>query len=133
MRRWQGLVLAAVVVVLIVLALGAAPDLVRRVATSRLALGPLSDDSGHARLLGCVENGQFRILAPSAFPGSTARPTEMQMQEARAPESAELDLAPHDGRCIVLQGRDGGGWIYSAHVVQPVDGALVFWLLQRAF
>ena len=77
--------------------------------------------------IGVVENGTLRIVLPQSV-SSGYRFTSIAMQEARPPETGELDLSQYEGRAIAIQGHDGGGWIYSARVVDtgsPIVTALV--------
>ena len=72
------------------------------------------------RYLGLAVNGRFQRLSRDLVdrnPGLTAMP----MQAARAPESEQLFLDALDGRALVVQGHDGGGWIYSARVEYVFD------------
>jgi hypothetical protein len=49
------------------------------------------------------------------------------MQESVPPETGELDLTQYEGSVIAIQGHDGGGWIYSAGVIDtagPIVTAL---------
>ena len=78
--------------------------------------------------VGVVEDGAFRIVLPKSDLSGGIRYTSIAMQEARSPESGELDLSKYEGRAIAIQGHDGGGWIYSARVVDtggPIVTALV--------
>jgi hypothetical protein len=78
--------------------------------------------------VGVVENGAFRIVLPESVSSGDRRFTSIAMQEARPPETAELDLSKYEGSAIAIQGHDGGGWIYSARVVDiggPIVTALV--------
>jgi hypothetical protein len=53
-----------------------------------------------------------------------ARLTQIAMQEARPPESDEINLTPYEGRAILVSGHDDGGWIYSAQVVDQAGPLL---------
>jgi len=72
--------------------------------------------------LGIVRQGAFHLLAPRG--AMAPRFTSIQMQEARAPESGELDLSGYEGRAIVISGHDGGGWVYSAGVTEAAGPVL---------
>ena len=77
--------------------------------------------------IGIVRSARFNVLSPENSAGPT-RLTTIQMQESRPPESAELALADYEGQAIAVQGHDGGGWIYSAQIVDtagPIVAALV--------
>ncbi len=74
------------------------------------------------QLLGIVQNGQFQLLPPSA--GGSPRFTSIAPQEARSPESGELQLAAYEGRAIMMEGMDQGGWVYSASVVDQAGPIL---------
>lgn len=50
------------------------------------------------------------------------------MQEARPPESTELDLTEYEGKAIMVRGHSSGEWIYSAEVIdqaRPILTAVV--------
>ncbi len=79
--------------------------------------------------LGVVEEGSFRMLSPHT---GTARLTRIQMQEARTPESEEVNLTDYEGRAIMVSGHDGGGWIYSAEVID-VAGPILTAMVRRIF
>jgi hypothetical protein len=80
--------------------------------------------------IGLVEDGAFRIVLPESFSSGSFRFTGIAMQEARPPETDELDLGKYEGSAIAIQGHDGGGWIYSARVVD-VGGPIVTALLRQ--
>jgi hypothetical protein len=71
---------------------------------------------GEEQLLGLVQDGKFMPLNSSfALP---IRLTSIQMMEARSPESGELNLTGFEGEVIMVSGRGGGGgWVYSARVI----------------
>jgi len=83
--------------------------------------------------IGIVKSGKFHLLAPrtSSLTGVT-RLTAIHMQEARSPESAELNLGKYEGTAVMVHGHDGGGWIYNAAVVDS-GGSLVTALVIKAF
>jgi hypothetical protein len=84
--------------------------------------------------IGIVKNGKFHLLAPrSSSPLSAViRLTGMQMQEARSPESDELNLEKYEGKAAMVHGHDGGGWIYRAAVVDS-GGPLLTALVIKTF
>jgi hypothetical protein len=84
--------------------------------------------------IGIVKNGKFHLLAPrSSSPLSAAiRLTGIQMQEARSPESDELNLEKYEGKAVMVHGHDGGGWIYRAAVVDS-GGPLLTALVIKTF
>ena len=76
-------------------------------------------EEGESCYVGMVRDGRFQPWLPASAPrGTLLRLTSIHMQEARSPESGELDLRPYEGRLILLQGRDGGGWLYSARLIR---------------
>jgi hypothetical protein len=79
--------------------------------------------------VGVVRNGRFEAVEPRTSSDSL---TEIAMQEARSPESGEIELSAYEGRAILVAGHDGGGWIYSARVVDEA-GPLVTALVSRVF
>ena len=82
------------------------------------------------QLLGIVQGGRFRSMLPRGI--TTARLTQMQMQEARAPESSEIDLAPYEGNAILIQGIASGGWVYDAEVISQA-GPILTMVVERLF
>ena len=88
--------------------------------------------NGDDQFLGIVQNGTFQLLAPYRAPGGSVRLTRIQMQEARPPESAELGLTEHEGKAIMVHGHDGGGWIYSAEVIDQA-GPILTAVVQQVF
>ena len=99
---------------------------------------PMTDETGDSKvsgevpLIGVVQDGTFWILEPAAFAGTSARLTGIAMHEARTPESQEIDLAPYEGCAIMVRGHNGGGWIYSAEVIDQ-GGTLLTALVQHAY
>jgi hypothetical protein len=83
-------------------------------------------------LIGVVENGVLRIVLPKSFLSGSIRFTSIAMQMAVPPESGELDLSQYEGRAIAIQGHNGGGWIYSARVIDS-GGPIVTALVRQAF
>jgi len=78
--------------------------------------------------IGKVENGEFKVLSPKGAPSGIIKFTSIGMQEAVPPETGKLDLTEYEGSVIAIQGHDGGGWIYSARVIDtagPIVTALV--------
>ena len=80
--------------------------------------------SANERILGLVQDGRFHILSPGRSKGIEARLTAMGMQAAIRPEMEEIDLAPHEGTALMVEGHDGGGWIYSAKVIEEAGPIL---------
>ncbi|MCP4217499.1 MAG: hypothetical protein GY765_22855 [bacterium] len=78
---------------------------------------------GENLFLGVVEKGRFRLVVPSQPMGGFLRLTKIQMQEARPPDSAELDLKAYEGRAVLIKGHGNGGWIYRAEVAE--EGSLM--------
>jgi len=92
--------------------------------------GPLSKNPGVSRetsppsageefgtFIGIVKKGEVQILRPGPPSPLTARLTKIGMPEARTPESAEIDLSSYEGLVLMIQGANGGGWIYEARIV----------------
>ena len=113
-RRLTLLAVGLVLLLLLFAVLGAASDVVwAQWRCSRDAEG------GESCYVGIVRDGRFRPWLPASAPrGASLRLTSIPMQEARSPESGELELMAYEGRLILLQGRDGGGWLYSAHLMR---------------
>jgi len=83
-----------------------------------VALSVVAVAEGEGLFLGTVENGRFRLLAPAEEPRLEVGLTSVSMQEAVPPESGQLALELFEGAVIVVRGFDGGGWIYSAGVIE---------------
>ena len=60
------------------------------------------------------------------------RLTSMGMQVAMPPESEEIDLSKYEGQALMVQGHDGGGWIYSATVIDQA-GPILTAVVQQVF
>ena len=93
---------------------------------------PSEDALASSALIGMVQDGAFSILAPAELAGISVRLTGIAMQEARSPESQEVDLTPYEGRAIMVRGQSSGGWLYSAEVIDE-GGPLLTALVERAF
>ena len=122
-RTWR-----IVAVIFLVIAVAALPPSTRDLLTALLRLGPVAA-TGEVRLLAQVRQGSPVTLGPTTLAGPR-RITGMGMQEARAPESAELDPSPWEGQFLLLEGRDSGDWLYSARVVRaltPLEATLARW------
>jgi hypothetical protein len=84
--------------------------------------------------IGIVEDGVLRLVFPKPTLGGRIRFTNIAMHMSVPPESGELDLSQYEGKAIAIQGHNGGGWIYSAHVVDeggPIVTALVQQVLDK--
>ena len=112
-----------VVMILFVLAaaifVGSGPA-VRRYLSVRYEVESDQAMAGETRFLGIAVGGRFRRLSSELGEGSPGL-TAMPMQAARAPESEQLFLDALDGRALIVQGHDGGGWIYAARVEYVFD------------
>ena len=95
------------------------PWLIQSGTTSSLNLGP-DQDTGLTRLLVDVKAGRAVHLLPAA-PSLQVRLTTIDMQMAQSPESGELDLNGLEGRVLVVEGRDAGGWVYSARIARALS------------
>jgi hypothetical protein len=80
--------------------------------------------NGNDQFLGVVQDGAFELLAPYHAPGGSARLTAIPMQASVPPETAELDLSAYEGKAVMVRGHDGGGWIYSAAVIDQAGPIL---------
>lgn len=63
--------------------------------------------------LGMVKKGEFKPFGSKIG----LRLTSIQMQEARPPESGELNLDKYEGSAIMVSGKNSGGWVYSTQIV----------------
>ncbi len=89
---------------------------------------------GMEQALGLVREGQFYPVSVdenivTEFP---LRLTGIQMQEAMSPEAREINLYDFEGRAIMVEGRFGGGWVYSARVVD-VAGPILTEVVKKLF
>jgi len=82
--------------------------------------------------IGVVEKGRLYVLAPQRPLPIPIRLTGIQMQEARPPETQEINLKKYEGRAVIVNGHDGGGWIYRASVVDS-GRLLVTALVKQVF
>lgn len=87
--------------------------------------------NGEDQFLGTVEKGQFHPIVRSTL-GKLARLTSIHRQEARTPESGELDLVAYEGRAIMVQGYHEGEWIFEAKVVDQA-GPILTQVVQQVF
>lgn len=89
--------------------------------------------NGNEQFLGTVQNGEFKPLVPDPGPITVPiRLTGISMQESVPPESGELDLTEYEGKAIMVRGHDGGGWIYSAEVIDQA-GPILTAVVQQVF
>jgi hypothetical protein len=88
--------------------------------------------NGTEVFLGVVMGGKFHQLEPAPrFPGDR-RFTSMPVQESVPPESRELNFHEYEGSVIMIRGRNNGGWVYSAEVVDKA-GPILTAVVQRIF
>ncbi len=80
--------------------------------------------NGNDQFLGIVQLGRFQILMPDHAAGDAVRLTGIPMQAAQSPESAEISLAEYEGSALMVAGHYGGGWIYSASVIDQAGPIL---------
>lgn len=116
-----------VLFILVVTVFVLSPPVVRRYMRARYDLGQEIGGSPESRMIGLAIYGRFRRLGGGPVDRSP-RLTTMPMQAARGPESDELFLDRFDGRALIIQGVDSGGWIYSAKVIavfSPATTALL--------
>ncbi len=88
--------------------------------------------SNPAQFLGIVEDGTFRQLVPKTRVAVGKRFTTIAPQEARPPESGEVNLSEHEHRAIMFEGMDQGGWVYSARVVETA-GPILTAVVRKVF
>jgi hypothetical protein len=92
---------------------------------------------GMARILGIVEDGRFYPIADANQPMAMMdlRLTRIAMYESVPPESDELNLDEFEGMAIMVEGLDGGGWMYETIIVDkagPIVTALVEQFLRES-
>ena len=85
---------------------------------------------GH--FLATVEQGKLNMIVPHRPLNIPIRLTRIQMQEARPADSAEIDLKQYEGKVILINGYDGGDWIYNASVTDS-GGPLMTLLVKKVF
>ena len=88
--------------------------------------------SGLDQFLCVVKDGKTVVLLPESEAGNAVRLTEMPMQRAVAPEVQEISVKKHEGKAIMVTGRSGGGWIYSAELIETA-GPILSALVQKVF
>ncbi len=77
--------------------------------------------------LGVIRNGEFFPLENQTNFLGPVRLTGIRMMEARPPETGELRLTEYEGEVIMICGHgQGGGWIYSARVVERAGPILTY-------
>jgi hypothetical protein len=82
--------------------------------------------------LGLVQEGQLRLVGPRPALGSPLRLTGIGMQEARPPESQEIDLSEYEGQAVMVRGHKAGGWIYTAQIIDK-GGPILTSLVRQIF
>lgn len=83
-------------------------------------------------ILGVVKNGQFKRLESGQPLGDFLRLTSIQRQEARPPESGELDLVEYEGKAIMVTGYIDSSWVYEASV-EDVAGPILTTVVRKVF
>jgi hypothetical protein len=73
--------------------------------------------NSNEQFLCMVKDGKLTILLPESEAGNVVRLTEMPMQAAIPPEAQEISVKKHEGKAIMVEGRIGGGWIYSTEMI----------------
>lgn len=86
----------------------------------------------HAPIIGVVEQGALRVLAPPEATGATARLTTLSMQAAQPVESGALDLRGREDQVLLVSGMLRGDWVYEARLLDQ-GGPLVAVLARRLF
>ncbi len=97
-------------------------------------LSSSTDDmtNGDSMILGIVNNGKFQPVWPEKSVLDSVRLTKIQMQEARSPESGEIDLSKYEGKAVMVDGNGGGGgWVYDARIVDAAGPILTILVLER--
>ena len=84
--------------------------------------------SGIIKVMGLVQNGQFRLFVPSGRPEPFARLTRHPVNSGEPPETGEINLREYEGTVIMVTGNDQGAWIYAAEIIDragPILSAIV--------
>lgn len=83
--------------------------------------------------LGIVRGGALMTLAAEkASTPASLRLTRRTLDDERAPEGDELDLAAYEGLALLVRGVERDGWVYSAVVVEEA-GLILSAVVQRVF
>jgi hypothetical protein len=88
--------------------------------------------NGREEILGIVENGRFLVPGESGPLGGSMRLTSIQRQEARPPESGELNLTEYEGKAIMVSGYVDSGWVYEAGVIDEA-GPILTAVVRKVF
>lgn len=88
--------------------------------------------NSNEQFLGIVQNGAFQCLSPGHSAGGFCRLTRIAKPESVPPEHKELDLTEYEGKAIMVYGHNGGGWIYSAEVIEQA-GPILTAVVQKIF
>ncbi len=82
--------------------------------------------------IGVVTEGKLQIIVPKPAFMMPVRLTQIQMQEARPVESAEINLQEYEGKSIMFTGYHGGTWIYGTKIIDH-GGPLLTALIKKVF
>ena len=107
------------------------PDETEEVWTVELWEG---ERSGMDEILGIVRDGMFYPVSDSegGFSSFSLRLTGIQMQEAIAPEAEEIYVDEFEGRAIMIEGLDGGSWIYDVIIIDKA-GPILSEVVKKVF
>ena len=89
------------------------------------------EENRSEQFVGIVKNGEFQILIPESA-CTSAKLTGIREMEAVAPEAREINLTPYENRALVVQGHNGGEWIYATKVVEQAGPAFTSVVQQLA-
>jgi len=92
-----------------------------------LPASALADDDS---FVGFVRHAKFLRLTLCETLWQEVRLTSIPMEMAVLPETTELDLTEYEEKVIVVCGRDGGGWIYSATVAEIASPLVAEFILR---
>jgi hypothetical protein len=88
--------------------------------------------NGRDQVLGIVENGRFARLQADGPLGNFLGLTSIRRQEARPPESDELNLTEYEGKAIMVTGYVDSSWVYEASV-EDVAGLILTAVVRKVF
>ncbi len=88
--------------------------------------------NGNDQFIGIIQLRRLQILAPDQVAGESVRLTGIQMQESVPPETREIDVKQYEGSALMVGGHYGGGWIYSASVIDQA-GPILTEMVKRVF
>jgi len=97
-----------------------------------IACGSCALGEQTSTVIGQVIDGELHPLGTGGYLPTPYRLTSIRMQEARSPEVGELDLRPYEGRVLVVEGQDAGGWLFSASILEVAPSLIGQYLITHS-